>query len=233
MPDDKVFNAREAARELGYIKKYIIERKRWLEGRKREAKNQTNANKKAFDKRQKDIADKTKQEEKDRLAEVARLKRQKSIAEVNRLLSTTAVPPTEPEPRPGPSTEFVEAVVEEPHVEPDETHDSSAKAMHEAADEPVETHEVVEEEEEESEPEIVSPVTSKSRSQPMADTPGLADPSRPRRKTRLTDETGAMQRLGAILNSLKSLHKKQDAMDDWLSRRDEVWTFCNRWCRRC
>ncbi len=224
LPDDKVLNAREATRELGNVKKYIIERKKWNEKRVRDARAQTSANKKSYDKMHKEFVEKQKKKVKDRLEEKGKLKRQQSLAELTRLLEKSQSQPTADvpveEPQPGPSHEYT-----------DVTERSTAE---EQPEEPV-SPPAFENDEDLSEPQIVSPVTSKTRSKMVspvtsksrskeADFPeGLhAKSTRSTRKVSLDTDSGAMKRLGAIMNSLTKLHKKQEAMDEWLSKRDEV-----------
>ncbi len=209
-----MLHAREAGKELTVIKKFIYERKKWENERQREAKNQTNANKKAFEQKKKERVEAEKQKEKDRLAEASKLKRQQSIAALASLTPTERTSLTEtqetaaedlPEPTAGPSS----AGPEDMDVSPTTPLDVQTQ----------------EEPDDESEPEVVSPRPSKSRSgiAPEIDTDQY--PIRTRRTRSSTDTSGpgaTKSQMATLMASLRKMHDKQDALSDWLVKRDEV-----------
>ena len=96
MSEKRYLNNREAAKELAIVRKYIVDRKKWLTDRERRAKKATTDNKKAFDKRVKEQADLDKQREKDRLAELSKKKREEAQANLDTIRSSQEL--TDPQP---------------------------------------------------------------------------------------------------------------------------------------
>ncbi len=142
------------------------------------------------------------------------MKRQQSIAKLAAMTASTKAvthaPETasaEPEPVPSTSTAIAEVTADL------------------TATQPPEPTFVPEEEEDEDFEEIISSGPSKSRSGPPPEIPSPTTTPRRKRKTPVFSEAGTMERIGVIVSSLKSLHKKHDALDDWLSKRDEVRTL--------
>ena len=210
--DTKMLNQRDASKELTIIKKYILDRKKWLNDREKQAKKETTANKKKFDARQKEIAEAAKAKEKQRLAEVAQLKRQESAEAIATLTlssqekaATITAAPTEEDTQPTPGTSHDLAI--EPVVE-------SATPQEEEA-----------EFEDDEGLEFYSPRPSRSRSVAAPITPDLMTSRRGRKGKAPADESDVLARLGALVTSVNKLHKKQDALTEWLVKRDVVSKF--------